>query len=154
MKTVTPQDAARLVEQGALLVDIREPGEVARISIPGALSLPLSRLDAPDPVLPRGKTVLFLCASGGRTGMHAARLEARAKGCKAQVVAGGIAAWQRAGLPVEGPRPGAGPALSPLTIGMLAMAGGALGVAVSPWFFAIPVALLLWGFAPRLLGRG
>ena len=152
MKTIAPAEAVRLVEQGATLVDIREPGEVARLAIPGAVNLPLSRLDAPEPVLPRGRKVLFICASGGRTGMHAARLEARAKGCQPAIVAGGIAAWRGAGLPVVAQAGGAS-ALPAMTLAMLAMAGGALGVLVSPWFFAIPVALAAGGLLP-LLRRG
>jgi rhodanese-related sulfurtransferase len=36
MKTISPQDAAALLRDGATLVDVREPDEHARARIPGA----------------------------------------------------------------------------------------------------------------------
>lgn len=154
MKTITPQEAARMQADGAILVDIREPAEVARLSIPGAVNLPLSRLDAPEPALRKGRQVVFICASGGRTSLHAARLTSRANGARSFVVAGGLAGWQRAGLPVAGPQAGMGGALSPLTLAMAGAAGAALGLALSPWFFALPAAALGYVAARRFRPRG
>lgn len=45
LPTISPADAARLLkEEGAMLIDVREPDERARIRIPGAVGLPLSQL--------------------------------------------------------------------------------------------------------------
>jgi len=101
LPTVTPEGAARLMrETGATLVDIREPDEHARERIPGARSLPLSRLHQAELGAPDGGCVLFHCRSGARTADHAARLAAMAGGAQAFVLEGGIEAWKRAGLPV------------------------------------------------------
>ena len=45
LKSVSPTEARRLIDAGAILVDIREADEHARTKIPGAHHLPLSRLD-------------------------------------------------------------------------------------------------------------
>src|SRR3954452_4151232 len=98
LQTITPKDAARLLQEGATLVDVREPDEHARARIPGARNLPLSRLEEADLAAQPGQTVLFHCRSGARTGGNAARLAAKAGNCEAYVVAGGLDAWQRAAL--------------------------------------------------------
>lgn len=109
-KPISPAEAAALVEHGATLVDIREPGEVAQSSIPGALNLPLSRLESPTPALPKDTPVVFLCRSGARTQMNAPRLAARAGANPAYLLTGGIMAWKAAGLPVtEQPSAGSDP---------------------------------------------
>ena len=83
MRNVTPQEARRLIEDGAVLVDIREADEQARERIPGARHLPLSRLDDADVAAPKGRTVIFHCRSGARTKAQSARLAAKAgDGCR------------------------------------------------------------------------
>ena len=44
---VDPQEALRLINEGALLIDVREPDEHARERIPNSRLLPLSRLSTP-----------------------------------------------------------------------------------------------------------
>ena len=56
LKTVTPEQAKRLLGDGAILVDIREADERARERIPGARHLPLSRLDEAEFALHEGKS--------------------------------------------------------------------------------------------------
>ena len=73
-----PAEAKRLLDQGAILVDIREADEHAREKIPGARHLPLSKLDEADLALHAGKPVLFHCKSGARTMANASRLAAKA----------------------------------------------------------------------------
>jgi rhodanese-related sulfurtransferase len=139
LKAITPHDAAtRLRAGGAVLVDVREPGEHARAHIPGAVNRPLSRLEAAGPVAQPGQAVLFHCQSGARTRGHAARLAALASGSEAFEVAGGLQAWRRAGLPVEEDA-APGPGGVRLAVGALALLGAVLAVAVSPWFIALVV---------------
>lgn len=112
LKGIDTAHAAELMENGALMVDVREGYEYANARIPGSHNAALSSLEASDLPLAPGQSVVFLCASGNRTSMHAARLAAKANGSDAYVMSGGIAAWARAGLPVErgstdtGGRPG------------------------------------------------
>ncbi len=131
-----------MLDEGAILVDIREPDEHARAHIPGARHLPLSRLDEADLSVHRGQPVVFHCRSGARTLGQAPRLAAKLGGaCEAYIVDGGLDAWRKAGLPVVTDR------RQPLELqrqvqigaGGLAFFGTLLGLAVSPWFFAVPL---------------
>lgn len=101
LKGVDTARAAELMENGALMVDVREGYEYAGARIPGSLNAALSSLDASDLPLAPGQAIVFFCASGNRTNMHASRLAAKANGSEAYVMSGGITAWARAGLPVE-----------------------------------------------------
>ena len=93
LQTIDPAAAKRLIDEGAILVDIREPDEHGRERVPGARNAPLSRLDT----LPaNAKAMVFHCRSGARTSANAARL-ADAAGCEAYILEGGIDAWKKAG---------------------------------------------------------
>ncbi len=99
LKQITPEEAERLVTAGAVLVDVREPYELAMERIAGAVALPLSRLAQGQPAdLPAGKAPIFLCASGARTLRNSAALAGLADG-PAYGLAGGIMAWKEAGYP-------------------------------------------------------
>src|SRR5262245_8400070 len=95
LPTISPAEAKRLIDQGAILIDIRGPDEYARERIPGAENRPLDRLAS----IGRDGIAIFHCRSGQRTAMNAAKL-AEAADCEAYIVEGGIEAWKRAGLPV------------------------------------------------------
>jgi rhodanese-related sulfurtransferase len=79
-----------------VLVDVREPAEFDNARIEGAVLHPLSRFDPTD--LPPGEIVLH-CGVGKRSRM-AAELCNRAGIKVAGHLAGGIAAWTGAGLPI------------------------------------------------------
>ncbi|HVL73413.1 MAG TPA: rhodanese family protein [Beijerinckiaceae bacterium] len=140
LPAIGPEHAGRLVEEGAILIDVREADEHARERIPGARLMPLSRLDAAD-LGPAGAPVVFHCRSGARTHTHGPRLAAKAGPCAAYVLEGGLEAWKKAGLPVVVDRK------QPLEIqrqvqlgaGALAFFGTLLGLLVSPWFLAVPL---------------
>ena len=94
---VTPQDAGGLQDQGAVLVDVRENDEWTAGHAPDGVHLPLayvrdavSRFD--------GQQVLAVCRSGRRS-TKATEILAAA-GIDVRNVAGGMAAWAEAGLPV------------------------------------------------------
>jgi rhodanese-related sulfurtransferase len=101
LKSIDAQAAARLKDEGALMVDVREGGEFARSRIPGSQNIPLSRLEQSELPHGPGQPVVFFCAGGNRTSVHAARLAEKAGRAKAYVLAGGLSAWGQAGLPVE-----------------------------------------------------
>jgi len=99
-RSISPQEAKRLVdEENALLVDIREPEEFARVHIKGARLSPLSVLTllAPDP--DKDRTAIFHCHSGRRAGDNVAALEDRGF-ASMHLMEGGIQGWENAGLPV------------------------------------------------------
>jgi rhodanese-related sulfurtransferase len=93
--TVSAADAAA---RGVLLVDVREPHEIAEVAVPGALAIPLRTLPGRLAELPRDRTVGFICRSGNRSA--GATRAARRAGLDAVNVAGGVLAWARAGLPL------------------------------------------------------
>jgi rhodanese-related sulfurtransferase len=139
LKTISPSDAAGLVRQGAVLVDIRETDEHARERIPGARHAPLSRIDSETPVRPSDDVVVFHCRTGARTAGNAGRLAAATEGCQAFVLEGGLDAWKKAGLPVTvDPR-------QPIELmrqvqiaaGSLVLLGVVLGTLVTPGFYGL-----------------
>ncbi len=99
--SVTPGEAVRLVNAGALLVDIRgkdafEAGHIAGArNVPGAViadgAQPLERF--------KEKTIIAYCDSGVTAG-SAARHLARLGFQKAFNLRGGLAAWRQENLPV------------------------------------------------------
>jgi rhodanese-related sulfurtransferase len=96
---LTPQDVAKGMADGRyLLVDVREPNEVAVDGYPGAIVVPLSSFDPNDIPDPQGKTVVFACRSGKRS--VTASLAAQGAGLAYDShLAGGMLAWKAAGLP-------------------------------------------------------
>ncbi len=103
----TLSDFAAAHAEGAVTVDVREPDEYAGGHVPNAQNIPLESLGVQASQLARegqGATVYVICATGNRSKAGAALLT-RA-GYDARSVAGGTAAWTRAGHPVvTGSRP-------------------------------------------------
>ena len=73
------------VPDGALVVDVREPGEGDEV---GDVRLPFSRVAEWAPGLDRGRTYVFVCSHGSRSEMVAHDL--RDRGVDAYSLAGGI----------------------------------------------------------------
>jgi rhodanese-related sulfurtransferase len=98
---LTAQEVAEGLRAGRmLLIDVREPNEVAVEAYPDALVLPLSAFDASVIPDPEGKEVVFACRSGRRS--VTASLAAQDQGYPYKShMAGGMIAWKAAGLPTE-----------------------------------------------------
>jgi rhodanese-related sulfurtransferase len=97
-RELTPQEASARIEAGeANLVDLRRDDEVAESRIAGATHVPMDRLAERAGELEG--PIIFVCHVGERSLMAAQAFEA--SGREAYSVAGGIAAWGEAGLPVE-----------------------------------------------------
>jgi len=84
--------AARLVAEGALLLDVREPDEVARCSVPGSRHVPMRQIPAAVPDMPSDRRVLVLCHLGVRSRRVTQFLRERGLD-NVSNVAGGIDAW-------------------------------------------------------------
>jgi len=126
---------------GALLLDVRSPAEFRSGRVQGAVNLPLEDVtDLNVRALLAGndqKTVLLLCASGGRARTAAKRLAA--SGLKTLVVQGGTNACSQAGLPID---KDAGGAISVerqvrIAAGTLVFGGVLLGAYVDPAFYGL-----------------
>ena len=98
---LTPEEVSRGLAEGRyLLVDVREPNEVAAESYPGAVVVPLSTFDPGTIPDPKGKQVVFACRSGKRS--VTASLAAQNAGLGYDKhLAGGILGWKAAGLPTK-----------------------------------------------------
>jgi len=135
IKSITPAEARAAVDQGALLVDIRDEDEHARERIPGATNIPLARIgELPECRHP----VIFHCRSGMRTQANAAALESAAAGAPCFILDGGINAWRTDGLPTAVDR---GQPLELMRQVQLAAGGLALAGALLGLFVALP---FLW----------
>jgi NADPH-dependent 2,4-dienoyl-CoA reductase/sulfur reductase-like enzyme/rhodanese-related sulfurtransferase len=88
-----------LSSTGALLLDVREPGEFERGHIPGALNVPLGTLRQSYETLPRQREIWLYCTVGQRA-YYATRFLAQ-KGFAARNLSGGyttFAAMREAGM--------------------------------------------------------
>ena len=101
MEDVTPQEGQQRVQNGALLVDVREQNEYDEIHAQGAMLLPLSELESRSSELPKDKELVMICRSGARSRQAGEYLMQNGY---SQVVnlGGGTVAWAEAGLPTEG----------------------------------------------------
>src|SRR5262245_19254499 len=92
-----------------LLVDVRERYEFEAVRAPGVVLIPLSEFAMRYAELPRDRGLLLICAAGSRS-QRAGEFLAASGYPDVANVAGGIIAWQAAGLPVASgpPAPGEG----------------------------------------------
>jgi rhodanese-related sulfurtransferase len=96
---LAPEEVAAGIEQGRyLLIDVREPNEVAVEAYPNALVLPLSTFNPEEIPDPQGKTVVFACRSGKRSVTASLAAQAAGKPYDSHL-AGGMLGWKAAGLP-------------------------------------------------------
>lgn len=140
-ETIAPREAKRRLDDGsAILIDIRDANEFARVHIPGARLVPVAAIDAHDFDRERaaGKAAIFHCQSGRRTMLNAARL--LAAGFKeTYALEGGLDAWRAAGLParVDRAQPIELQRQVQIAAGSLVVLGVLLAALVSPWFILI-----------------
>lgn len=72
---VSPAEAKRLVEGGALLLDVRTPGEFASGHLPSALNVPLGELGSKlENLAAKDRAIVVYCASGVRSASAAGAL--------------------------------------------------------------------------------
>lgn len=96
----TPEAAYAALQNGSVLIDVREPWENEQERIPGAVLIPLGEVPARVGDIPDDKDVYVHCRGGGRSRRAVAFLRENGRP-RAYNVAGGIEAWREAGLPVN-----------------------------------------------------
>ena len=101
VQDLTPDEVSKGISEGRyLLVDVREPNEVAAEAYPFGVVVPLSTFDPKAIPDPQGKQVVFACRSGKRS--VTASLAAQAAGLPYDKhLAGGMLAWKAADLPTK-----------------------------------------------------
>ncbi|ACZ18343.1 pyridine nucleotide-disulphide oxidoreductase dimerization region [Thermanaerovibrio acidaminovorans DSM 6589] len=95
VETVRPSEVAALVEQGAVLLDVRGPGEVeaqGQLPFDGILAIPLGQLDKRIQELPRGRKVIAYCKVSVR-GWDAVSILRKHGFQDVAVLEGGVVGW-------------------------------------------------------------
>jgi len=65
--TVSVQEAYQLRQEGAFILDVRQPDEWEQGHIPGATLIPLGELDSRLDEVPQDQQVVVVCRSGNRS---------------------------------------------------------------------------------------
>jgi rhodanese-related sulfurtransferase len=93
--------AQSMNQQGALLLDVREPEEYAAVHAPNAKLIPLGQLNSrlPEIASYKDKPIVVICRSGRRSGIAVAQLR-EAGYTQVSNIKGGINAWEHDGLQV------------------------------------------------------
>jgi rhodanese-related sulfurtransferase len=102
-----PLEVMSAIKAGAVAIDVREPAEFAAAAIPGAINVPLGRIQQHglDALRQAGIDVdadiplVMVCRSGARSGVACQQLSGPVGG-RTSNLAGGVIAWQMAGLPL------------------------------------------------------
>ena len=140
LPSIDPVSAKRLLDEGAILVDIREADEHAREKIPERAFFRCPGWTRWISRSRRGSR-WFSTASGAHARQRGAPRREGGWGVRGFHRRGRLEAWKTAGLPVTTDRS------QPLELqrqvqigaGALALLGTLLGLMVSPWFLAIPL---------------
>jgi rhodanese-related sulfurtransferase len=104
---VSPDVAVQLINrEKAVLIDVSDPAEYAAGHALGARSVPFASLEASNSTLPKdlpknkALPLVVVCPTGSRAGKAVATLKSLGFE-NARALAGGLAAWRAANLPVE-----------------------------------------------------
>jgi rhodanese-related sulfurtransferase len=100
-ETLEPERVAEMQRLGeAHLIDVRQVEEWERGRIAGSVHIVLEEVTERAADVPRDRPVVFACRGGSRSAMVADAF--RGDGYDAYNMAGGLRAWEQAGLPLEG----------------------------------------------------
>ncbi len=144
-ENLSPQQLQTRLASGSppLLIDVREYPEFAGGHMSGAKLMPLAEIDRRASELPRDREIITICRSGRRSADAAAKLEELGFPQVGQL-AGGVVAWEAAGLPLEREvcAPWALERQVRLAAGLLILSGLALSLVwpaaiVLSWFVAL-----------------
>jgi rhodanese-related sulfurtransferase len=98
-REVSREEAQKLIEAGAQLVDVRADHEWDAGRIAGAVHVPLAELTERTGEIEKERPVVLYCRGGNRSTMATEALAAA--GYDAAKLSEGIVGWSEAGLPLE-----------------------------------------------------
>ena len=102
-KEVCPTTTQGLLQQGALLVDVRERDEIAHLAfdVPGIILMPLSELEQRYAELPTDQPLILACRDGSRS-LRATYYLMNKGYDKVSNMKFGLKRWVVRGFPVKG----------------------------------------------------
>ena len=99
---INVEEAKEMMQDGAQVIDVREPHEYTGGHLPGAALIPVNNVFARREELPKDAKIVFVCAVGQRSALACEM--AAAAGLPADLLynlEGGTDGWIKAGEPVE-----------------------------------------------------
>ena len=96
---ISVTEAAQKRDQGAFILDVREPSEWTAFHIPGATLIPLGELPKRLNEIPKDRQVVVVCRTGHRSATGRDILK-NAGLTNVTSMAGGVTQWQSQGLPI------------------------------------------------------
>lgn len=98
VRNVAPDEAARLIDDGAFVIDVREPNEWNAGHLEASNLIPLA--DVPDHLdeLPKDRLIVCVCRSGGRS--HRAAVFLAESGFDVVNLEGGMTEWHAQDRPM------------------------------------------------------
>ena len=98
-KSINVADAIQLIENGALIIDVREQNEYDQAHIENSVLVPLSTVSAEkiNEVNPQNKTILIHCHSGKRSKVAANIISSQGYTGEILELDEGIKAWTEFG---------------------------------------------------------
>lgn len=104
-KEVCPTTTRRMLTEGAVMIDVREPNEIASFAfdIADVLNIPSTQIEDRWKEVPTDKPIIFVCDSGIRSlkTTYYMQFQGYKNGCS---MSGGIVKWSAKGFPVKGTR--------------------------------------------------
>jgi rhodanese-related sulfurtransferase len=96
VREISPTEFVARRDRGddLLLLDVREPHELAIASVPGVVHIPMGQVPERLAELDPAREIVVLCRSGGRSMQVARFLESRGYGSVSNLT-GGTLAWSR-----------------------------------------------------------
>lgn len=100
IETISAQAAYEAIQQGAVLLDVREKSETSFcwVTLKEVIYMPYSRMEELLPTLPQDKMLIVCCAAGIVSEQAAVRIAAM--GHDVKVLHNGLIAWKLAHLPM------------------------------------------------------
>lgn len=104
IREIAPAEAAQLMREGVLCLDVRETGEHEIECLQGAINIPRGvlefRIGEHPEFSDKSRTLLVYCKTGGRSALAALNLQ-RLGYSGVMSIAGGIEAWRNQALPLH-----------------------------------------------------
>lgn len=97
---ISVDEAHAMYQDGAFVLDVREPSEWDEFHAPGTTLIPLGELASRVDELPRDRPIVVVCRSGNRS-QEGRDILLAAGFTQVTSMDGGLNAWRTAGYPIE-----------------------------------------------------